>query len=116
MKKLFLTGVAALFLATGTAHAESAGNPFEACSSALGHDATGKGYMIVECDNSFAQAIAEIVIKRFPAADVKSIWLPPKERDGQHIRFEVSEPWGFWGCKIKLKPPMRLGKCVPVHA
>jgi len=47
MKKLFLTGVAALFLATGTAHAESAGNPFEACSSALGHDATGKGYMIV---------------------------------------------------------------------
>jgi hypothetical protein len=114
MKKLLLTGIAALFLATGAAHA--AGNPFEACSSSLGHNLTGKGYMIVECEDDFAQEIAEIVIKRFPTADVKSIWLPPKERDGQHIRFEVSEPWGFWGCRIQLKPKVRLGRCVPVHA
>jgi hypothetical protein len=89
MKKLFLTSIAMLFLATGTAHAETVPMP--------------QSKPAIEAD------ILAALRKRFPTAETPDWWNSQKVNffDGQWHRT----------CNLRLKPkPIKIYHCGIVHA
>jgi hypothetical protein len=114
MIKLLLAGVAALFLATGTARAETQSEKSERCAAA---SKTGAEYARcvsgtptpTEAARAIEADILAALRKRFPTAETPDWWNSQKVNffDGQWHRT----------CNLRLKPkPIKIYHCGIVHA
>src|SRR5262245_16443512 len=113
MKRLLLTSIAALFLATGAARAETQSEKSERCATA---SKTGAEYARcvsetitpAEVTRAIEADILAALRKRFPTAETPDWW------NGQKVNFFD----GQWHrtCNLRLKPkPIKIYRCGIVH-